>query len=219
MQDIKYADFQSKLLPNIAKERIIGVRTDNIKAFAKELKGSVAADEFTAALPHFHFDENQLHAFIIANSSDFEKALSSVNEFLPYIDNWATCDQLSPKVFAKNHKKLLPEINKWLRQTHTYTIRFAIVCLMRYFLDSDFKPEYAEKVAEIKSDEYYVKMAVAWYFATALAKQYDSVIRFFTNRVLDKWTHNKAIQKANESFRVSETHKIYLKTLRYSERR
>lgn len=214
-RDIKYADFQARLMPNIAKERIIGVRTAEIKALAKELKGSAAADQFISALPHYYFDENQLHAFIIADSKDFGKVLNSVEEFLPFIDNWATCDQLSPGIFVKESDKLLPEIRKWLASDHTYTLRFAVVCLMRYFLDGKFKPEYADEVAKIKSDEYYVKMAVAWYFATALAKQYDAVIHFFTKRALDRETHNKALQKANESFRITDAQKQFLKSLKY----
>lgn len=212
--DIKYRDFQSKLIPSIEKERIIGVRTPSLRALAKQIKRSAEAEDFLSALPHFYFEENQLHSFIISDERDFEKCAMLVDDFLPYIDNWATCDQLSPKCFAKQQEKLFPYILKWLRSSHTYTVRFAIVCLMRYFLDGHFDIKQTELVAGIKSDEYYIKMAVAWYFATALAKQYDSVLPFITEKRLDIWTHNKAIQKSRESFRISIVQKEALKKLK-----
>lgn len=214
LSDIQYRDFQSKLIPNIIKERIIGVRTPILRDLAKQIKRSAEAEELLSALPHFYFEENQLHSFIISDERDFEKCISLVDLFLPCIDNWATCDQLSPKCFRKQQEKLYPYILKWLGSGHTYAVRFAIVCLMRYFLDEHFDTKQAELVAGIESDEYYIKMAVAWYFATALAKQYDSVLPFIAEKRLDAWTHNKAIQKARESFRISFEQKEVLKKLK-----
>lgn len=214
LQDIKYRDFQGALIPTVEKERIIGVRTPALRSMAKEAVKRGEAESFLVSLPHRYFEEDQLHAFIIERESDFEKCVSLIEQFLPYIDNWATCDQLSPKCFAKHPEKLLPYIEKWLVSPRTYTVRFAVLCLMRYFLDGLFETKYAQAVADIKSIEYYVKMAVAWYFATALAKQYDFILPFITEKRLDAWTHNKAIQKATESFRVSGEKKAFLKGLK-----
>ncbi len=214
-RDIKYRDFQSSLIPNVERERIIGVRTRMLRATARAMLKEGTAKEFLSALPHHYFEENQLHAFIISFERDFEKCITLVEAFLPYIDNWATCDQLIPISFAKQPELLLPYIEKWLKSEHTYTVRFAIVCLMRYFLDELFDKKYPQLVAEIKSDEYYIKMAVAWYFATALAKQYDAVLPFISEKKLDKWTHNKAIQKSRESLRVTKEHKQLLNSLKY----
>ncbi len=214
-RDIKYRDFQSSLIPNIERERIIGVRTRMLRATAKAMLKEGTEKEFLSALPHYYFEENQLHSFIISFERDFEKCITHIERFLPYIDNWATCDQLSPKCFAKNPEKLLPYIEKWLKSEHTYTVRFGVVCFMRYFLDERFDEKYPRLVAEIKSDEYYIKMAVAWYFATALAKQYDAVLPFITEKRLDKWTHNKAIQKSRESLRITKEKKRLLNSLKY----
>ena len=209
-----YRDFQSNLVPNIPKETILGVKTPDMRRIAKEISGAEEADAFLADLPHAYYEENLVHFFLIAMIKDFDKCADAVETFLPYVDCWPVCDQSSPKVFAKNHEKLLPLIRKWISSEHVYTVRFGIRMLMNEFLGADFKPEYLAWVAAVKSEEYYVKMMVAWYFATALAKRYDDSVVYIENRRLEPWTHKKAIQKAIESFRVSEEHKEHLKTLR-----
>ena len=213
-QDIKYRDFQAKLMPTVDPEKMIGVRTPELRKLAKQLIKSGDAAEFISELPHEYFDENQLHAFIISEMKDYEECIAEVNRFLPYVDNWATCDQLSPKVFKKHRAQLLGEIKKRIKSEKTYTIRFGIGMLMQHYLDEDFKAEYPEMVSAVKLDEYYVNMMIAWYFATALAKQYEEVLPFIENKVLDKWTHNKAIQKSVESYRITPEQKEYLKGLR-----
>ncbi len=215
LRDEKYASFQGKLIPTVKGEDFIGVRTPVLRKLAKQLYGTGATEEFLRQLPHKWFDENQLHAFIISLEKDFGKCIAEVNCFLPYIDNWATCDQLSPKIFRRHHAQLLTYIERWICSSHTYTIRFAIGMLMQHFLEEDFLTEYPRMVASVHSDEYYVKMMQAWYFATALAKQYDSVLPYLLDRRLDRWTHNKTIQKSIESYRISPEHKTELKTLRY----
>lgn len=210
----KYRDFQSKLVPNIPKETILGVKTPEMRKIAKELKGTAEAEEFLKELPHKYYEENLVHFFIIAMIKDFEECVSAVETFLPYVDCWPVCDQSSPKVFSKHHDKLLPLIRKWIESDHVYTSRFGIRMLMNEFLGDDFKPEYLEWVASVKGDDYYIKMMVAWYFATALAKKYDESVVYIEERRLEPWTHKKAIQKAVESFRVSDEHKEYLKTFR-----
>ena len=217
-QDIKYRDFQAPLFPGIDKEKIIGVRTPELKKLAKELYGSETANKFIETLPHRYFDENQLHAFIISLIKDYQTCLKEVDEFLPYVDNWATCDQLSPKVFAKHKDDLIAPIKKWLKSTHTYTVRFAIGMLLQHYLDEYFKEKYMELVAEIKSEEYYINMMIAWYFATALAKQYDTAIKYIEDKKLSPWVHNKTIQKAVESYRVTAEQKNYLKSLRTTKK-
>lgn len=221
LQDTKYRDFQSKLIPSVPKDSVIGVRTPELKAFAKSLfqENNKTPDkniisQFLSELPHKYFDENQLHAFIISEEKSFETAIEKIEKFLPYIDNWATCDQLCPKIFKKHTAELLPFIEKWIKSEHTYTVRFAIKMLMQYFLDDNFSIQYLKLVSSVKSEEYYVKMMVAWYFATALAKQYDATISFLQESHLEKWTYNKAIQKALESYRISDEQKKYLKGLK-----
>lgn len=214
IQDISYRDFHSKLMPTIEKDRIIGIRVPVLRAYAKEVTKNMDVEPFLTDLPHYYYEENNLHAFIIAMTKDFDTCLSQIEAFLPYIDNWATCDMGAPKVFAKQKEKLLPHIERWLQSEHTYTIRFGINMLMRLFLDQDFKVEYAQKVAAVKSEEYYVNMMIAWYFATALAKQYDATIPFLEQPVLEPWTHNKTIQKACESYRITSEQKKYLRTLK-----
>ena len=214
MQDKKYREFQAKLMPTVAPDTIIGVRTPELRKYAKQLIKSGETAEFLTELPHDYFDENQLHAFIISDTKDYEKCIEEVNTFLPYVDNWATCDQLSPKVFKKHKEKLLGEIKKWMKSKKTYTMRFGIGMLMQHFLDEDFKPEYPEVIAGIRSDEYYVNMMIAWYFATALAKKYEQVLPFIENGSLDAWIHNKAIQKSVESYRISPEQKQYLRSLK-----
>ncbi|MCC8049159.1 MAG: DNA alkylation repair protein [Clostridiales bacterium] len=215
LQDIKYADFQSNLTPTLSRERFIGVRTPELRALAKKLAAVRKIEEFMKELPHFYFEENQLHAFLIAEEKDFSVCLAELERFLPYIDNWATCDQLSPGVLKREPEKLLPYIKRWLDSSHIYTVRFGIGMLMRYFLDDRFEVNYAEQVAAIPSDrDYYISMMVAWYFATALAKQYDAILPFLEENKLDTWTHNKTIQKAVESYRILPERKAYLKTLK-----
>ncbi len=214
LQDNEYRKLQISTIPNVDPESIIGVRTPELRKFAKELFKSSNYEDFINDLPHKYFDENQLHAFIISEIKDYDKCLYEFNKFLPYVDNWATCDQSTPKAFSKNKDKLINEIKKWIKSKETYTIRFGVSMLMRNFLDDDFKEEYLEMVSKIRSNEYYVNMMIAWFFATALAKKYDSTIKYIENKKLDTWVHNKTIQKAIESYRVTEEHKKYLKGLK-----
>ena len=214
MQDEKYRDFNSKLIPTVEKETMIGVRTPELRKHAKKLLKEEGVEDFLHSLPHKYFDENQLHAFILAEIKDFGVCIEEVKNFLPYIDNWATCDQLSPKVFKKYRKELLTHIKEWIRSDKTYTVRFSIGMLMEHFLDEDFDLKYPAMVAEGRSEEYYRNMMTAWYFATALAKQYEQVLPFIENKKLDDWTHNKAIQKAVESYRITDEQKAYLKGLK-----
>ncbi len=210
----EYRDFQSRLVPNVPKETILGVRTPDMRKIAKEIKGTAEAESFLIQLPHRYYEENLVHFFLIALIRDFDECAKAVESFLPYVDCWPVCDQSSPKVFAKNHQKLLPLIRKWISSEHVYTARFGIRMLMNEFLGEDFKPEYLEWVATVNGEDYYIKMMVAWYFATALAKKYDESIVYIEEHRLEPWTHKKAIQKAIESFRVSDAHKEYLKSLR-----
>ena len=218
MRDEKYAAMQVKILPTVEKDSIIGVRTPELRAFAKALFGDAETESFLKELPHRYFDENQLHAFVISQEKDFDKCIAETEAFLPFIDNWATCDQLSPKAFKREAQKLLPYIRKWIRSEHVYTVRFAIGMLMQHFLDGNFSPEYPEMVAGARSEEYYVNMMRAWYFATALAKQYDSVIPYLEGKKLDIWTHNKTIQKSIESYRITDGQKEHLRTLKVGKK-
>ena len=214
LQDTQYRDFQAKLIPDVLPDGMIGVRTPDLRKFAKQLVIQDKADGFLRELPHRYFDENQLHAFILSELKDFDRCVGEVCHFLPFVDNWATCDQLSPKTFKKHRPEMLKYIRGWLVSHETYTVRFAVGMLMQHFLDEDFDPAYQEAAARIRSEEYYINMMIAWYFATALAKQYDAVIPYLENRRLDDWTHNKTIQKAVESYRITEEQKAYLKSLR-----
>ena len=214
IQDLKYRDFSHSLMPTVDKEKVIGVRAPALRKLAKELSKDERSKNFMSSLPHVYYEENNLHAFLIEQIKDFDTAISEIDRFLPYVDNWATCDCMSPKAFKKDLDRLLTKIDQWLSSSHTYTVRYGICTLMRYYLDSRFSPDFLKKVAEIRSDEYYVKMMIAWYFATALAKQYDATLPYIYEKKLDKWTHNKAIQKAIESYRVTDEHKAYLKTLK-----
>lgn len=214
MQDIGYRDFNSKLIPTVKKEDMIGVRTPELRKYAKKLLKEEGVEDFLHSLPHKYFDENQLHAFIISEIKDFKLCIDELINFLPYLDNWATCDQLSPKIFKKYRDDILPHIYEWLKSEKTYTVRFGIGMLMEHFLDEDFKSEYPEMVAAVRSEEYYINMMTAWYFATALAKQYESILPFIEGNKLDTWTHNKSIQKAIESNRISAEQKNYLKGLK-----
>ncbi len=214
LQDLAFRDFNAKLIPNIDRKTVIGVRTPQLKVLAKELYKSGEYAPFLRALPHQYFEENQLHAFILSQIPDFETATDELERFLPYVDNWATCDQLVLKAIAKRPERMLDKIEVWLASDRVYTVRFAIGLLMRYFLDGRFSAEYLEKVAAVRSDEYYINMMIAWYFATALAKQYDAALPYFQEKCLSQWTHNKAIQKARESYRVTDAHKAELKGLK-----
>ena len=218
LQDTKYRDFQTRLIPTVDPDTVIGVRTPELRKYAKQLIKSEDIEEFLTHLPHQYFDENQLHAFILSEMKDYSECVDKVDRFLPFVDNWATCDQMSPKVFKKHRQKLLKEIKRWIRSEETYTIRFGIGMLMEHFLDEDFDPAYPEMVAKIRSDEYYVNMMVAWYFATALAKQYKTVISYIEDQRLDVWTHNKAIQKSVESNRITSEQKVYLKSLKIKKK-
>ena len=214
LQDTQYRDFQGKLLPTVDPKTIIGVRTPDLRKLAKELAKQDDIGSFLDNLPHSYFDENQLHAFILSELKNYDRCIALVDHFLPNIDNWATCDQLSPKVFRKHKTELLTQIKSWLKSDATYTVRFAVGMLMQHYLDDDFNIAYPKLVAAIKSDEYYINMMRAWYFATALAKQYDAIIPYIEQKKLDAWTHNKAIQKAVESYRITPEQKEYLKTFR-----
>ena len=212
--DKDYADFQAKLIPGIDHRLIIGVRTPELKALAKEMGGTKQAEDFLKKLPHKYFDENQFHAFLLNREKNFEPCLEKVEKFLPYVNNWATCDQLSPAVFGKNKTALAKKSFEWIDSGDTYTVRFGTGMLMRWFLDSDFDIKYAKNVAKIRSNEYYINMMVAWYFATALAKQWKACVPFIEKGALPVWVHNKAIQKSVESYRITPEQKEYLKTLR-----
>lgn len=214
MRDPSYAVFQAKLIPTVAADRIIGVRTPDIRRFSKVLYRDKAAECFLRSLPHRYFEENQLHSFLISQERDFEACIKEVESFLPFVDNWATCDQLLPNAFQREPEKLLPYIRQWIRADHTYTVRFGIGMLMQHFLDGRFRMEYADMAAGIRSEEYYVNMMIAWYFATALAKQYDSILPFLEEKRLSDWTHNKTIQKCLESYRITNEQKAYLRTLK-----
>jgi len=214
LQDKVYQEFSSKLIPNIAPEKIIGVRTPALRQLAKEVLAAGEADVFLKDLPHTYHEENQLHAFILSAMKDYESCMAYLERFLPYVDNWATCDQMSPKVFKKHRPELLLQIRNWLNAKDTYTVRYAIGMLMVHFLDEDFDCSYLAMVAQIRSEEYYINMMIAWYFATALAKQYAAALPYIEERRLAVWTHNKAIQKAIESRRVSSERKAYLRNLK-----
>ncbi len=214
LKDEKYADFSFKLAPTLKREDFIGVRAPALKGYYKKIKNEPYVKEFLDELPHHYYDENMLHSICLSDIKDYDEALTRVNQFLPYVDNWAACDTLKPKAFAKNKEKLIKEIKKWVKSKKTYTIRFGIEMLMNFYLDEDFKEEYLDIVSPIRSEEYYVNMMIAWYYATALAKQYDMVIKDIENHKLDKWTHNKAIQKAIESYRITDEQKVYLRSLK-----
>lgn len=213
LADPKYRSFQAKLVPTVAEDSVLGVRIPDIRRLAKELDRSERS-EFLSELPHRFYDENILHSAVLCNIRDFPEALAETERFLPFIDNWAVCDTLSPKCFSKHKAELLPNIRRWMKSGRTYTVRFGTGMLMRHFLDADFKPEYLCWAAEIKSEEYYVNMMTAWFFATALAKQYDFAVGYIDERRLGEIPHKMAIQKALESFRVSDEHKEHLRAQR-----
>ena len=214
MQDEKYREFQRSLIPGLSRENIIGIRIPAMRKLAKEFAKEPEAAVFLKQLPHTYYDENILHALLIAEIKDYDACMEAVEAFLPYIDNWAVCDGLSPKTFGKHKAELLEKIRLWISSEHTYTCRFGIGMLMRWFLDEDFQPGYLELPAAVRSEEYYVNMMTAWLFATALAKQWDSAIPYLEQNRLDPWTHNKTIQKARESYRITTEQKEYLKRLK-----
>lgn len=211
MGEEEYREFSSKLMPTVEKSKVIGIRTPLLRKFAKNLKNY---EDFLDELPHKYFEENNLHAFLIEKERDFDKCIEKLDKFLPYVDNWATCDSLKPKVLKKEPEKLLKHIKKWLKSKDVYAVRYGINLLMSFYLDENFDREYLMLVADVKSDEYYINIMRAWYFATALAKQYKQSLPYLENGILDKWTHNKTIQKAVESLRITKEQKEYLKTLK-----
>lgn len=217
LQDVGYRDFHAALMPTVDKALVIGVRMPALRALAKELKGTELAADFMAALPHKYYEENNLHAALIGHIRDFQPCLTALERFLPYVDNWATCDMMNPRALAKDKAALLERIRLWLQSGHTYTVRFGMEMLMNHFLEEDFREEYPALVASVRSEEYYVRMMQAWYFATALAKQYEAAVTYLEQRRLGAWVHNKTIQKARESFRVSQEQKEYLKSLKVSQ--
>ncbi len=214
VKDDKYKEFQAKLVPNIDPDTILGVKTPEMRQIAKDIFNSKEKDAFLKDLPHKYYEENLVHFFIISMIKDFDECIREVETFLPYVDCWPVSDQATPRSFKKNHAKLLPYIKKWIKSKHLYTSRFGIRMLMNEFLGDEFKDEYVKLVASVKSDEYYLKMMVAWYFATALAKNYDETIKYIEKRKLDDWVLKKTIQKAVESYRVTDEHKEYLKSFR-----
>lgn len=214
LQDNGYREGSRKLNPTVDPDTIIGVRIPALRALAKELKGSEEAARFRSTLPHRYFEEYQLHAFLIGPIKDFDEALYETERLLPYLNSWALTDSMRLKAFDKAPEKLLPHIERWLQSAHPYTVRYGILCLMNLFLDDRFVAVYPDLVAAVHSEEYYVRMMQAWYFATALAKQYDAALPYLTEHRLDKWVHNKTIQKAIESYRITDEQKVYLRTLR-----
>lgn len=214
LQDTGYKAFHSRLMPTVDPDRLIGVRTPAIRALAKELQGTPEAEAFVTALPHRYYEENNLHGCLIDKLTHTKTLIAALDAFLPYVDNWATCDMLSPKAFRRHEPEQLAAIHRWLDDAHPYTIRFGIKMLMDFYLEDDFDAAYPKRIAAIRSEEYYVRMMVAWYFATALAKQYDAVLPYLQQRRLEPWVHNKTIQKALESYRITPEQKAYLRTLK-----
>lgn len=214
LQDLKYKEFQSRLVPNINPDKIIGIRTPALRFLAKIFSDTEEAAVFLSSLPHEYYEENNLHAFLIERINDYDECISEINSLLPFVDNWATCDSMRPKIFKKHLPELEKQAYQWIDSGETYTVRYGIECLMTYFLDSGFRIEHAEKIAATDCGEYYVSMMVAWYFATALAKQYDAVFPFLEQRKLDPETHRRTVQKAVDSFRITDEQKLILKSLR-----
>ena len=214
MRDTGYRDFHARLIPTVKKEKIIGIRTPMIRKFAKEFGKTEESEMFLKALPHQYYEENNLHGLLIEQIRDYDKCLGELERFLPHIDNWATCDLLALHMMKKHRDIFIREIYRWMESDKPYIIRFGIGMLMRHYLDEGFKPEYPEKVVAIRSEEYYVNMMRAWYFATALAKQYEKILPFLEEQRMDIWTHNKTIQKSIESYRITQEQKDHLRTLR-----
>ncbi len=214
LQDEEYREFNSKLIPTVAKENVIGIRIPALRKYEKDIRSTEKAKEFLNSLPHKYTEEYNLHALLLESIKTYDDTVNALNDFLPFVDNWATCDIMSIKIFKK-HLDILPkQLDIWLNSTHTYTIRFAIKMYMTYYLDESFEVAYMNKISRLRSDEYYVNMMIAWYFATALAKQYDTAIKFLEQKKLSEWVHNKTIQKAIESYRITDEQKKYLRTLK-----
>lgn len=213
-QDPSYKDFQCKLMPTVERDTVIGVRTPVLRRLAKEFGKTKEAEVFLKDLPHAYYEENNVHACLIQGMTDYAACVAALDAFLPWVDNWATCDMMTPRVLGKHKDKLLFEITRWMASEHPYTVRFGIRMLMAFYLDEGFDSAYLERVAAVQSEEYYVRMMVAWYFATALAKQWEATVPYIEQRRLPLWTHGKAIQKAVESYRVSNEQKAYLRMLR-----
>ena len=214
LKDEKYREFHKKLIPTVDENTVIGIRTPALRKYAKEVSGTPGAEVFMQTLPHEYYEENNLHGFLIEGMKDYDECIVCLDAFLPYVDNWATCDLISPKVFKKHKDELLVKIKEWMASDRVYTIRFGMEMLMTHFLDEDFKPEYLGMAADVHSEEYYVNMMIAWVFATALAKQYEASLPYIENHCMDRWTHNKTIQKAIESYRITDEQKRYLKSLK-----
>lgn len=214
LKDEKYKEFQKKLIPTVDENTAIGVRTPVLRKYAKDVSGTPGAVIFMQTLPHEYYEENNLHGMLIETMKDYDECIAYLDEFLPYVDNWATCDLISPRVFKKHKDELLVKIKEWMASDRVYTIRFGMEMLMTHFLDEDFKPEYLGMAANVHSEEYYVNMMIAWFFATALAKQYEASLPYIENHCMDRWTHNKTIQKAIESYRITDEQKRYLKSLK-----
>lgn len=218
-KDEEYKKFSSSLIPTLSPEKVIGIRTPVLRKFARKIKGNDEAKAFLKSLPHKYFEENNLHAFLISEIKDFDECVYETDRFLPFVDNWATSDSFNPKALSKEPEKLLELAIKWIGSKETYTIRFGILTLMRCFLDDRFEERFLEIVSDVKSSEYYVNMMIAWYFATALAKQWDSAVPYLIEKRLDEWVHNKTISKACESFRITAEQKQFLKTLKIKKER
>lgn len=214
LQDLKYRDFHSKLMPTVNKEKIIGVRTPALRKFAKEINKSDLKTDFLKIFPHKYYEEDNLHAFIIEQIEDYDECICALDDFLPFVDNWATCDMMTPKILGKNLEKLYSKIEEWIKSQHTYTVRFAIVTLMKFFMGEQLEKKHLKLLIDVTSDEYYINMAIAWYLATALSSNWELVIPYIEDKKFDKWVHNKAIQKAIESYRVTTGQKTYLRTLK-----
>ena len=214
LKDEKYKEFQKKLIPTVDENTVIGVRKPVLRKYAKDVSGTPGAVIFMQTLPHEYYEENNLHGMLIETMKDYDECIAYLDEFLPYVDNWATCDLISPRVFKKHKDELLVKIKEWMASDRVYTIRFGMEMLMTHFLDEDFKPEYLGMAADVHSEEYYVNMMIAWFFATALAKQYGASLPYIENHCMDRWTHNKTIQKAIESYRITDEQKRYLKSLK-----
>ncbi len=211
MADGEYKEFSAKLMPTVCKDKVIGIRIPVLRKFAKTLTDY---EDFLQNLPHKYFEEDNLHAFLIEREKDFDRCIEKLDAFLPFVDNWATCDSMKPKVLKKEPEKLLLHINRWINSKDIYAVRYGINLLMSFYLDDNFDEKYLKLVADVKFDEYYINMMRAWFFATALAKQYEKALPYIEEKLLDKWTHNKTIQKAVESFRITKEQKAYLKTLK-----
>lgn len=219
MQDLFYREFHSRLMPDVEKDTVIGIRVPVLRKYVKELAKDPEIGGFLEDLPHRYYEENNVHGFLIQQMKEYGQCMEELEKFLPYINNWATCDMTSPKVFKKHKEELLEAVRRWIVSDHVYTVRYGIGMLMQHYLDEDFREEYPQMVSEIRSEEYYVNMMIAWYFATALAKQYETILPYIEKQKLDVWTHNKTIQKACESYRITPEQKAYLRTLKVKKKK